>query len=304
MSDSHRDRDSLTVAIVGAGEMGAAVGGRLRQAGARVLTSLAGRSADSAARVRSVGLEVANDDDLLVRDASFVLSIVPPGVAVEVAERFRGPLGRAQSKPAFVECNAISPATCRRIHGLLGATRFIDAGIIGGPPAAGTRDPAKGPRFYASGPDAHLLTRLAGFGLDIAILDGPVGAASGLKLSYAGLTKGFTALCATMLGAASGCSDPRPEWIVAVRTTRAKAAAAIGDRGDISGDTDQAVYLLVMKGNFSGNHATAPPCAHAAPGHYYAMIVDAATFATIEMDLRAAPPAVRLQTLGPVATLT
>jgi len=202
MSDSHRDRDSLTVAIVGAGEMGAAVGGRLRQAGARVLTSLAGRSADSAARVRSVGLEVANDDDLLVRDASFVLSIVPPGVAVEVAERFRGPLGRAQSKPAFVECNAISPATCRRIHGLLGATRFIDAGIIGGPPAAGTRDPAKGPRFYASGPDAHLLTRLAGFGLDIAILDGPVGAASGLKLSYAGLTKGFTALCATMLGAA------------------------------------------------------------------------------------------------------
>jgi len=202
MSDSHRDRDSVTVAIVGAGEMGAAVGGRLRQAGARVLTSLAGRSADSAARVRSVGLEVANDDDLLVRDASFVLSIVPPGVAVEVAERFRGPLGRAQSKPAFVECNAISPATCRRIHGLLGATRFIDAGIIGGPPAAGTRDPAKGPRFYASGPDAHLLTRLAGFGLDIAILDGPVGAASGLKLSYAGLTKGFTALCATMLGAA------------------------------------------------------------------------------------------------------
>lgn len=111
-------------------------------------------------------------------------------------------------------------------------------------------------------------------------------------------------LRATMLAAASGCSDPRPEWIVAVRTTRAKAAAAIGDRGDISGDTDQVVYLLVMKGSFSGNHAPAPPCAHAAPGHYYAMIVDAATFATIEMDLRAAPPAVRLQTLGPVATLT
>ncbi len=111
-------------------------------------------------------------------------------------------------------------------------------------------------------------------------------------------------LRATMLTAASGCSDPRPEWIVAVRTTRAKAAVAIGDRGDISGDTGQAVYLLVMKGSFSGNHATAPPCAHAAPGHYYAMIVDAATFATIEMDLRAAPPAVRLQTLGPVATLT
>jgi hypothetical protein len=113
-----------------------------------------------------------------------------------------------------------------------------------------------------------------------------------------------TRLRATMLTAASGCSDPRPDWIVAVRTTRGAAAAAIGDRGNISGDTDQAVYLLVMKGNFSGEHATAPPCAHAAPGHYYAMIVDAATFTPIEMDLRAAPPAVRLQALGPVATLT
>jgi putative dehydrogenase len=196
------DRDSVTVAIVGAGEMGAAVGRRLRESGARVVTSLAGRSADSVARVRSAGLEVVDDDDSLVRDASFVLSIVPPGVAVEVAERLRDPLSSARTKPVFVECNAISPATCRRIRDLLGVTRFIDAGIIGGPPVAGTQDPAKGPRFYASGADAHLLKRLAGFGLDVAILDGPVGAASGLKLSYAGLTKGFTALCATMLGAA------------------------------------------------------------------------------------------------------
>ncbi len=107
-----------------------------------------------------------------------------------------------RSKPVFVECNAISPATCRRIRELLDPTTFIDAGIIGGPPVAGTQDPAKGPRFYASGADARLLTRLASFGLDVAILDGPVGVASGLKLSYAGLTKGFTALCATMLGAA------------------------------------------------------------------------------------------------------
>jgi 3-hydroxyisobutyrate dehydrogenase-like beta-hydroxyacid dehydrogenase len=193
----------VTVALVGAGEMGAAVGRRLRECGARVLTSIAGRSAESAARVREAGLEVVDDDALMLRDAAFVLSIVPPGVAVEVAERLRAPLARAQTRAVFVECNAISPATCRRIHELLCTTSFIDAGIIGGPPRAGTVDPAKGPRFYASGPDAHLLTRLGDFGLDIAIVEGPVGAASGLKMSYAGLTKGFTALCATMLEAAS-----------------------------------------------------------------------------------------------------
>ena len=196
------DRDAVTVAIVGAGEMGAAVGRRLREAGARVVTSVAGRSAESFARVRDAGLEAVSDDDSLLSGADFVLSIVPPGVAVEVAERLREPLGRARNKPVFVECNAISPATCRRIRDTLGATTFIDAGIIGGPPVAGTQDPAKGPRFYASGDDAHLLMRLANYGLEIAVLDGPVGTASGLKLSYAGLTKGFTALCATMLGAA------------------------------------------------------------------------------------------------------
>jgi L-threonate 2-dehydrogenase len=202
MSDSHRAADSVTVAIVGAGEMGAAVGRRLREAGARVVTSLAGRSAESIARVRNAGLEVVADDDSLVRNASFVLSIVPPGVAVEVAKCLSGPLSRADEPPVYVDCNAISPATCRRICGLLDATNFIDAGIIGGPPVAGTQDAAKGPRFYASGRDAYLLTRLASFGLDVTVLDGPVGAASGLKLSYSGLTKGFTALCATMLGAA------------------------------------------------------------------------------------------------------
>ncbi len=153
------DRDSLTVAIVGTGEMGAAVGRRLHESGARVVTSVAGRSAESVARVRSAGLQIAEDDDSLVRGASFVLSIVPPGVAIEVAERLRGPIGRADEPPVFVECNAISPATCQHICGLLdGTTNFIDAGIIGGPPAAGTQDPAKGPRFYASGRDAYLLT--------------------------------------------------------------------------------------------------------------------------------------------------
>jgi putative dehydrogenase len=242
------DRDAVTVAIVGAGEMGAAVGRRLREAGARVVTSVAGRSAESVARVRGAGLEVVNDDDLLVREASFVLSIVPPGVAVEVAERLREPLGRARNKPVFVECNAISPATCRRIRDILDAATFIDAGIIGGPPVAGTQDPAKGPRFYASGADAHLLMRLADYGLDIAILDGPVGAASGLKLSYAGLTKGFTALCATMLGAAEreGLADAlraelarsQPSFLArmdrAVPDMRPKAYRWVAEMGQIA----------------------------------------------------------------------
>jgi L-threonate 2-dehydrogenase len=73
-------------------------------------------------------------------------------------------------------------------------TPFVDAGIIGGPPKAGGR----GPTFYASGASARNFAALSDFGLTIKVLDGPVGEASALKMSYAGVTKGLTALAATM----------------------------------------------------------------------------------------------------------
>ena len=60
-----------------------------------------------------------------------------------------------------------------------------------------------GPSFYLSGEAAHEAAPLADPGLKIRILDAPNGAAFGLKMSYAGITKGLTALACTMiLGAA------------------------------------------------------------------------------------------------------
>jgi 3-hydroxyisobutyrate dehydrogenase-like beta-hydroxyacid dehydrogenase len=194
---------AIRVAVIGAGEMGAAVARRMRECGARVMTPLKGRSAASVERVKRAGIEVIDDDAMLANEADFVLSIVPPGVAVEVAHRYRDVLQQSARNPFFVECNAIAPATTREIEKILGGIRVIDAGIIGGPPAAGTQDPLKGPRFYASGEFAPELMRLSKYGLDIAVLDGPVGAASALKLAYAGMTKGFTAIATAMLNAAS-----------------------------------------------------------------------------------------------------
>jgi L-threonate 2-dehydrogenase len=195
--------DVPVVAIVGAGEMGTAVGRRLREAGAHILISLNGRSGASADRVRRAGLEVVYDDRRLIDGADYILSIVPPGVAVEVAERLSTSLRDAAAPPLFVDCNAIAPRTMNGIAELLDPIPVIDAGIIGGPPILGSQDPVAGPRFYASGPHAHRLLLLGRFGLDIAVMDGPIGAASGLKLSYAGLTKGFTALAAAIVTAAT-----------------------------------------------------------------------------------------------------
>jgi len=74
----------------------------------------------------------------------------------------------------------------------------VDAGIICGPPKPGT----PGPLIYTFGPDAPALGMLAQHGLRISDLHGPVGAASGLKMSYAGITKGLTALASAMMLAA------------------------------------------------------------------------------------------------------
>ena len=183
--------------------MGAAVGARLKLFGAQVRTSLAGRSAAGVARVQHAGLEVVDEDRELIRGADYVLSIVPPGVALEVAENHREQLRAASGTPIFADCNAISPATAMRIGSVLGDAecRYVDAGIIGGPPPADKT--SSGPRFYASGEHAREFARLCQFGLDIAVLDAPIGAASGLKLSYAGLTKGLTALGSALIAAAT-----------------------------------------------------------------------------------------------------
>jgi 3-hydroxyisobutyrate dehydrogenase-like beta-hydroxyacid dehydrogenase len=57
--------------------------------------------------------------------------------------------------------------------------------------------------LYLSGPDALAVTVLQQYGLSTPVQPGPVGAASAMKMSYAGITKGFTALGAAMMLAAT-----------------------------------------------------------------------------------------------------
>ena len=76
---------------------------------------------------------------------------------------------------------------------------FVGAGIIGPPPKPGTTNT----KIYASGPHAADLARLNDYGLIVRVLAGPLTAASALKMSYAGITKGFTALGAAMMLAAT-----------------------------------------------------------------------------------------------------
>jgi L-threonate 2-dehydrogenase len=192
------------IAIIAQGMMGAGVGGRFHQHGATVCTLLSGRSAKSAERARAAGMEPAADQQALLSGADFFLSILPPGEAEALAGRLVPTLKGLARKPVYIDCNAVSPQTAIRIGEIIAPTGadFVDAGIIGGPPR-----PGYSPTIYASGPRAGQTAILRDWGIDWRVIDGPIGAASALKMSYAGITKGTTAIaCAMLLGAARfGC---------------------------------------------------------------------------------------------------
>jgi L-threonate 2-dehydrogenase len=188
-----------TIAVIAMGEMGAGVARRLVERGARVLTSLAGRSAASAERARDAGVEAVSDAEL-VEAAELFLSIAPPANAPELAERFRPLIARSSGKLLYVDCNAIAPRTLRSMARRFEESnlRFLDGSIIGPPPKAD----GSSPRIYISGPASAEAERLRDFGLDIRVLSGQLGDASAIKMSYAGITKGFQALgTAMVLGA-------------------------------------------------------------------------------------------------------
>jgi putative dehydrogenase len=187
------------VAVIAPGMMGSAVATRLTASGVQVRTSLTGRSAATVARAKAAGMTDATDAQLA--EADFILSIVPPGQAIALAERLAPAMRAANRKPVYVDCNAVSPDTVMRIDRVVresGAT-FVDGGIIGPPPEP---DSSK-TRIYLSGPDAAKVAMLQEYGLSTPVQPGPVGAASAMKMSYAGITKGFTALGATMMLAAT-----------------------------------------------------------------------------------------------------
>ena len=200
------------VGIISAGDMGAAVGRRLRQAGLDVLTCLEGRSELTRARAAEAGFRDLPSSDALVGEADLILSVLVPAEATAIAEAVAAAVRRTGARPAFAECNAIAPQTVLAIERLIAATGapFIDAGIIGGPPREGYS-----PHIYCSGPDTAPLEALRDCGLDVRRLGPKVGQASGLKMVYAASTKGTTALWTELLVAARalGLEEAlRAEW--------------------------------------------------------------------------------------------
>src|SRR6476619_881927 len=164
--------------------MGSAVGSALLRGGARVVSTLEGRSDRTARPAGESGIELVDGLGDVVATADVVLSIVPPTEASAAAAAVRG-------ARLVVDLNAVSPETAR------GLGVDVDGSISGPPPvASGTT------RIYLSGPRAEEVAALPFDGIEVIIVGDEVGAASAVKMSTASVYKGSVALLTQALRAA------------------------------------------------------------------------------------------------------
>jgi len=163
---------------------------------------------------------------------------VPPrdalATATLIADAVREEPSRAE-QISYFDLNAISPKLSQEVEGVLKAVgvRYVDGGIIGGPPRLKEDGSWTKPSIVFSGPslaecvdgDEGTAEELGSL-LNFRSVGGEVGAASGLKMCFASLTKGLTAIGCLSFSTASqlGVLGPLREHLAEYAPAIGKAA--------------------------------------------------------------------------------
>jgi hypothetical protein len=153
-------------------------------------------------------------------------------------------------------------------------------------------------------PAARALAALAGAAALASVL-----AAAGCGRSAAATGPPVPALAISRLTAmahraATINGDPRPAWIAAVLTTRAKALTSATPGDYVPGSAHVKVFLITMRGHFTAREAAGPPGTKAPTGRYLSLVIDAKTFQGLDFGIGSKPPPVLPASLGPVTYLT
>ncbi len=227
---------NATVAVIGTGDMGSAVGGALVRAGYAVVTAGEGRTALSRKLAAEAGIEDVLSLEAAVSRAALVLSIVPPAAATTFAASAAHAMLAAKARPVYADCTAVAPATVQAIERALEPTGapFVDVGIVGRAPKPG----GERTRFYVSGKARAAVLELNVAELELVDLGADTGTASALKMVYASLNKGVDALLAAVLLAAERL-DVRQPLMRELAGSQAEALARMKARIPFIGATAQ-----------------------------------------------------------------
>lgn len=191
--------ETKTIAILSPGEMGSAVGRALNTRGVNTITCLDGRSQRTKELAQKAGFRDVSPLSAMVKEADLILSILVPAQAAFVTQEVANAIRRTGVKTPFADCNAVSPQTSYELNRLIteAGSPYIDASIIGGPPSE-----SESTRFYVSGPHTSPMQELDGMGITVKAMGNEIGKAKAIKMCYAGMTKGSTALYTALLTAA------------------------------------------------------------------------------------------------------
>ena len=212
-----------SILLLHPGDMGASIGAALRASNHAVSWVSQSRSDATRQRAAAAGLTPAGTLEGALANVENVISVCPPDAAVDVAQSVRD----AGFGGVYVDANAVSPATARRIADIAG-DGFVDGGIIG-PPARR----AGATRLYLCG---NLAFRVASW-FEGSLVDARVVecSASALKMCYAAYTKGSSALILAVraLAASQAVTDELlSEWNISQPGLAARSdAAARGTSG-------------------------------------------------------------------------
>lgn len=196
-----------TVGILSIGSMGVGVAQLLSAHNYRVVTNASDRSEATQKRAQTNNVELLPTDVALCNEADYILSIAPQRDVISIVQRIiaaaNDPGFAKRSQPLyFLDLNAVSPRSARATDDLFAssapAIKLIDGGILGGPPSLKPDGSWSRPSIVVSGPNRLHEAQPSGEHLAevlrICHINDTVGSASGLKMCFAGIHKGFTAL--------------------------------------------------------------------------------------------------------------
>lgn len=187
-----------TIGIIHPGEMGISVAASAQAGGNAIMWASQGRSPQTWARAAEHALVDAGSIENLCRSCSILISVCPPHAAGEVADQVMA----CSFTGLYVDVNAISPQKAKRISEKMQSVgiSFVDGGIIGGP----AWEP-ESTWLYLAGAGAERVVGIFEKSLlKTEVIGAEVGDASALKMCYAALTKGTSALLCAVMGTAEG----------------------------------------------------------------------------------------------------
>jgi hypothetical protein len=212
---------SMIIGILHPGSMGSGLGA---QAAGSAVWASEGRSAATRQRAVDAGFEDVGTLPEIVERADVLISVCPPGAALDLARQVAG-IG---FDGLYVDANAVSPGTVREIGSLF--RRFVDGGIVGPPPIRPGLT-----RLYVCGDEAGTIAAVfEGSLVEVIRVEGAVGSASAVKVCYASWTKGTSALLLAIraLAREEGVEDHLiSEWRISIPELPERSDGAAGGAG-------------------------------------------------------------------------